>query len=62
MVEVYKDDDGQWRWRLTAGDKILARSADGFRRRGQAVNAWQRVVALAPQAGLVEILPMKARI
>lgn len=59
MVEVYKDNDGQWRWRLTAGEKILAASGEGYRRRGAAVTAWEKVRDLAPKAGLVEILPLR---
>lgn len=61
MVEVYKDESNEWRWRLTAGDKILAKSAESYRRRGAAVKAWERVRDLAPKVGLVEILPMKGR-
>lgn len=59
MVEVYKDEGGQWRWRLTAGEKVVAQCVEGYRRRGAAVNAWEKVRDLAPKAGLVEILPLR---
>ena len=57
MVELYKDVAGEWRWRLVAANgKIIADSGEGYRRRGGAVKAWERVRTLAMEASVVEKL------
>lgn len=57
MFEVYKDQAGEWRWKLIAANgKTLADSGEGYRRRGAAVSAVERTKTLAAKAGLVERL------
>lgn len=37
--ELYKDEEGQWRWRKTAANgKIVGASSEGFSSRQAAVN------------------------
>jgi uncharacterized protein YegP (UPF0339 family) len=38
-VEVYKDDAGEWRWRIKSpNNRILADSAEGYKSKGGAAN------------------------
>ena len=40
-VEFYKDRKGEWRWRAKARNgKILADSAEGYKRRAMCLKAW----------------------
>ena len=42
--EVYEDSEGQWRWRLIAGNgRVVADSAEGYARKRNAVRAAQAV-------------------
>lgn len=50
-VEIYRDDSGDWRWRLRAGNgEIVSDSAEGYSshayclRRAEALNPGVRVV------------------
>lgn len=53
--EIYKDKDGEWRWRLIAkNNRTVAVSGEGFRRKGQAVKSIALLRSLAPTAGIVE--------
>lgn len=45
VFDVYKDARGEWRWRLWAKNgKIVADSGEGYKRRGGAVAACDRLV------------------
>jgi uncharacterized protein YegP (UPF0339 family) len=42
--ELYKDERRCWRWRLIAPNgRVLAQSADGYRRRSDAYQSLQRM-------------------
>ena len=44
MFYVYRDDEGNWRWRLvTAGDEVLAECATPYLRKEDCRAAIQRV-------------------
>jgi uncharacterized protein YegP (UPF0339 family) len=46
---VYKDEAGEWRWRLEARNgKILADSGEGYTKRSGAERAARRVFGLVP--------------
>ncbi len=50
VYRVYEDDAGEWRWRLVAGNgEIIADSAEGYTRQGDA----ERAVQTAAQAATV---------
>ena len=50
--EVYQDSAGEWRWRLKASnDEVVADSAEGYTRQGDASRAAERVQQLAGSAG-----------
>ena len=46
--EVYEDNAGEFRWRLTSGNDIIADSGEGYTRRAEAESAVERVRELAP--------------
>lgn len=57
MFEVYKDEAGEWRWSLKANNhRILCDSAEGFTKRSKALANIDKVKALAPNAGVVDVL------
>jgi uncharacterized protein YegP (UPF0339 family) len=44
MILVYQDEDKHWRWQVTAKNKrVLANSAEGYKRRIDCVRALQSV-------------------
>ena len=43
--EVYKDQRGEWRWRLRAKNgKKIADSGEGYKRRGQARRMCEKII------------------
>lgn len=44
-VEVFKEEgSGDWRWRLvTSNGRTIADSGEGYRRKGAAIKAWEKV-------------------
>ena len=49
--ELYKDDAGEYRWRLQAGNnKIIADSAEGYSSKGGAEDGIADVKSIAPTA------------
>ena len=57
-IEIYKDDAGEWRWRMVARNgKIVADSGEGYRRRLGAVRAVLRLleVVRAREVRIVEV-------
>lgn len=54
--EVYKDRKGEWRWRLRAHNKrIIADSAEGYKRRHAVMNGIAAVRSLAPLATVTDL-------
>jgi uncharacterized protein YegP (UPF0339 family) len=57
VAEVYRDASGEWRWRLKARNgRIVADSAEGYKRRGKALNAVHRFVMDAKREIRIEVL------
>ena len=46
--EIYKDENGDWRWRLVARNgRIIAVSGEGYKRRGHAEDMVHKIRSLA---------------
>jgi len=46
-VEIYRDNRGEWRWRLRAGNgRIIADGGEGYTRKAAALNGMMRVGAV----------------
>jgi len=44
-IEIYKDEAGEWRWRLVAPNgQLIASSGEGFRRKWSAKRSAKRVL------------------
>ena len=56
-LEIYRDGQGEWRWRLRASNgRIMADSGEGYRRLSSARHAANRVRSiLAGDALVVEV-------
>jgi len=46
-VEVYKDGQGDWRWRATRKGRTVADSGEGYERRGKAVAESRKLIVNA---------------
>jgi len=56
--EIYEDNAGQFRWRLTASnDRIVADSGQGYNDRDEAESAVERVETYAPDADVLDVGP-----
>jgi uncharacterized protein YegP (UPF0339 family) len=54
--EVYEDEKKEFRWRLKAGNgQIVAVSSDGYKEKGGAEKALERIKAGAAKAEVVEV-------
>jgi uncharacterized protein YegP (UPF0339 family) len=54
-VTYYRDTAGEWRWRLVAANgNLIAESGEGYERLDGAVNGFEAVRTVAPEA-LVEV-------
>ncbi len=43
--EVYRDEKGEFRWRLRARNgRILSDSGEGYKRRGKAIRAIEKII------------------
>lgn len=43
-VEIYRDQSGEWRWRLVRrNNRIVADSGEGYQRKGGCIQAWKRI-------------------
>lgn len=43
-VEVFKDENGEWRWTLIQKNgRIMADSGEGYSRKAGAIKAWEKV-------------------
>ena len=52
-VEIYQDSAGEWRWRaISRNNKIIADSAEGYAKRGNAKRSATRFCKLAQTAEL----------
>jgi uncharacterized protein YegP (UPF0339 family) len=57
MFELYKDGNGDWRWRLLANNKkVIADSGEGYRKRSECHKAVDRVRRLVACAAVIEVL------
>lgn len=57
--ELYKDHNGEWRWRLrTTNGNVVADSAEGYRRRQDC----ERGIAIVKSAADAPIVDMSAKI
>ena len=52
--QIYEDNSGEFRWRLTSGNDIIADSGEGYSSEGSAREAAQRVQRDAPEADILE--------
>lgn len=52
--EIYEDTSGDYRWRLTGGNDIIADSGEGYRSRQNAQEAVDRIQADGPTADTLE--------
>jgi len=53
--ELYEDQAGEWRWRLTSGEDIIADSGEGYSSKSGARAAIERVQADAPEASVLDV-------
>lgn len=53
--EVYESRDGQYRWRLVAGNGEIVATSEGYVTKYNAKRSAERVQQLAPVARIVEI-------
>ncbi|WP_276259154.1 YegP family protein [Haloglomus litoreum] len=53
--EVYEDKAGEYRWRLTSGNDIIADSSEGYSSKSSAKEAVERIQRDAPTASVLEI-------
>jgi uncharacterized protein YegP (UPF0339 family) len=45
--EIYKDKNGEWRWRIKAANgKIIADSSEGYKNKQDAINMINAIVAI----------------
>ena len=57
MFKLYKDNAGEWRWKLVAkNNETIADSSEGYRRRYEAAKAVERVKKLVAEAEVIEVL------
>lgn len=57
---LYKDDKGEWRWRLYAGNnKIIADSGEGYVDKAKAVYGAKLVASVATAAGVYNSIDKK---
>jgi len=55
-IEVYKDVNREWRWRLiSANGRIVADSAEGYKRKASVMRAIERVKKLMNISRIVEV-------
>ena len=55
-IEVYVDSKGEWRWRLiSANGRIVADSAEGYKRKASVMRAIERVKKLMNISRIVEV-------
>ena len=52
--EVYRDDLGEWRWRLWSSSDVIADSGQGYSTKAHAERAIAAVKRVAPDAPIVE--------
>ena len=52
--ELYEDSAGEWRWRLTSGNDIIADSGEGYSSKSAARDAIGRVKEDGPTASVLE--------
>jgi len=52
--ELYEDEAGEYRWRLTSGNDIIADSGEGYSSESAARDAVERVRDDAPTASVLE--------
>lgn len=45
--EIYRDNNGEWRWRLVARNRrIIADSGEGYKRKGKAVSMVRKITQI----------------
>ena len=53
--EVYQSRDGQYRWRLKAGNGEIVATSEGYTTRASAKRSAENVQAIAPKAVIVDL-------
>jgi uncharacterized protein YegP (UPF0339 family) len=53
--EIYEDKRGEYRWRLSSGNDIIAGSGEGYSSKSGARDAIDRVTNDAPDADVLEV-------
>lgn len=54
-LDIYRDTTGDWRWRvLAANGRVVADSAEGYRRRGAALRGFEITRSALPPAPAIK--------